>query len=112
MVTDLGELLGSGLHVLEAHGEVDERAGLLAVGGCRGRRRLGEEDEVRSPAFGLVGRGGGGVLSMISNCGVAGMNAKLTLVSKVRSQSSKALLREAVSMASSLCGIPLTCFWR
>ena len=66
MVTDLGELLGSGLHVLDANGKTGERARLLAVGGSRSR--LGEEDEVRSPAFGLVGRS---LLGSVSNCIVA-----------------------------------------
>jgi hypothetical protein len=35
MVIDLAELLGSSLHVLDAQGKVDERAGLLTVGGSR-----------------------------------------------------------------------------
>jgi len=56
VVTDLAELLGSGLHVLDGHGVVGERIGLLAVGGSRSRSRLGEEDELPSPTVGLVGR--------------------------------------------------------
>ena len=66
VVTDLGELLGGGLHVLDANSEAGERAGLLAVGGSRSG--LGEEDESRSPAFGLVGRRRGGVLGSFSDC--------------------------------------------
>lgn len=54
MVINLGGLLGSGLHIFDAHGEADERAGLLAVGGRRSLSRLGEENEVQSRAFGLV----------------------------------------------------------
>lgn len=54
MATNLRGLLGSGLHILDAHGEVNERAGLLAVGGRRSLSRLGEENEVQSRAFGLV----------------------------------------------------------
>lgn len=98
MVTDLGELLGSGLHVLDARGQAGERAGLLAVGGSRGRRRLGEEGEVPSPAFGLVGRRGGGILGRVSNCGAVSEGIRLTLVSRARSQSSNALLREAAPL--------------
>ena len=62
MVANLGELLGSGLHVLEAYGMVDERACLLAVGGSRAGVLFGEEGEVQSPTFNLVGRRGGSVL--------------------------------------------------
>lgn len=112
MVTDLEELLGSGLHVLDARGKAGERAGLLAVGGSRSRSRLGEEGEVPSPAFGLVGRRGGSVLGRVSNCGVAGMDSGLTLVSRACSQSSKALLRDAVSMAPSLYGAASPCLTR
>jgi hypothetical protein len=110
--TDLGELLGGGLHVLDRRGQAGEGAGLLAVGRSRSLGRLGEEGEVQSPAFGLVGRRGGGVLASISDCCVAGMDFGLTLVSRACSQSSKALLRDAVLMAPSLCGVAWTCLWR
>lgn len=112
MVTDPGELLWSSLHVLDAHGEVEERAGLLAVGGSRAGVLFGEEGEVQSPTFSLVGRRGGSFLASVSNYGVTSMAAGLTLVSRDSSRSRKALLREAVSMASSLFGVPLTCFLR
>lgn len=108
MVADLGELLGSGLHVLDGRGEADDGAGLLAIGGSRGRSRLGEEDEVRSPAFGLVGRRGGGLLASVSNCCAANMDDGRTSVLRVHSQSSRALLREAVSMPPSVCEAALT----
>ena len=112
MATDLGELLGGGLHVLDGRGQAGEGARLLAVGGSRSLGRLREEGKVQSPAFGLVGRRGGGVLASISDCCVAGMDFGLTLVSRACSQSSKALLRDAVLMAPSLCGVAWTCLWR